>query len=408
MAFSRILILGWTHPFHTVMEIAVRMGEGFRQQGCVVDVVNARTPDGLQRLGQLVAEGQVDLVVGINPEAFHVRLGDRWLHEVLDATYGVLFIDHPLYLIEKAQCLFELPDDSMFLFLDKGHERLMRRHLDQAHGGRFRCVFWPFAGPAPHLTPLSRVPKSGDICIFASLDQAIMASAMDAEGRLTLADPALNQFLTARLAPLTTAGLMVDAVQITSEIMGLPLDITRTEHVLMFKVIDSYLKRHRRHQLALALVQAASRLGCLVDIYGTGWEVMGALPAGCRIHGPRPYGDQFQVFRESKLLLNLDPNWAWGAHDRVFNAMAMQCGVISNSSRFLDASFDEGREWLQFSQLDQLEGLIAQGLADWQGIVTRATERYAVDHTWKSRAASLLGHLDLVQRARRSRAAEHA
>jgi hypothetical protein len=405
MAFARILILGWSHPFNAVMEPSERIAEGLRQNGCVVDVVNTRTQQGLSQLAHLVDEGQVDLVVAINPEALHIQLRDRWLHEVLRTTYAVLFFDHPLYSLEHAQVLYGLPSDSLFLFVDKCHAQLMRRHLDQSHGGRFRCIFWPYGGPQPHLTPIDRLSKPGDVCVFATLDQAIFSVAMDSDGRLALADPAVNRIVTSRLEPLLRSGLDVDPTQFVSEILGQPLDASLSEHVLWFKVVDSYLKRHRRHQLALTLVQAASRLGCKVDIYGTGWEALGALPQGCTLHGPRPYADQFRVFRESKLLLNMDPNWTWGGHDRVFNAMAMQCGVVSNSSRFLESSFDDGTEWLQFKHLDQLDGLIEQGLSNWSQLVERATFKYAAEHTWKSRAGSLLGYLDGTQRARH-RAAE--
>ncbi len=399
LAMKKILILGWTHPFNVAMDLAQHIAEGFRQNGCIADAVDVRTAQGQARVMDALTEGGLDLILAMSPDGLMLKFGQDYMHKFTNAKLAVLFLDHPLYLIGQfADVLNALPDDAMMLFVDNNQAKQMRRHFDEHLGGRFHTIFFPFGGPRALTHPIDRVPKTTDVTIFATLDQQLYARATDKDDDIDLPEGPLKRAVLERLPRMVQAEFDLEPVAMLGELLGGHLDYSRPEHVHLFKVVDSHLKRHRRFHVAMALLRAARKSGCRVDIYGTGWDAVGQLPSGCQILGARPYGDQFDIFRKSKLVINVDPNWTTGIHDRVFNAMAMQCAVVSNQSQYLEDHFVPQRECLPFGHADEIEGLVDKGLDGWRHLVTRASFKYAAEHTWRSRCANLLGYLYGVDR----------
>jgi hypothetical protein len=82
-------------------------------------------------------------------------------------------------------------------------------------------------------------------------------------------------------------------------------------------------------------------MGLRLCLCGTGWDKIVSPNPTTVIMGNVHYNEQFNLYRQSKALINLDPNWTHGMHDRVFNALSCGCLVITganNYGRFLNNS----------------------------------------------------------------------
>jgi spore maturation protein CgeB len=112
------------------------------------------------------------------------------------------------------------------------------------------------------------------------------------------------------------------------------------------------------------------------------------MPSTWTVHGPVPYLEQFEVFRRSRLVLNLDPNWSHGVHDRVFNAMSVGTPALTNDNAWASSCLDDGHDSLLFTDA---QGAVAQLLSH-RGR-TEAMANAAVKtlgrglHRWRDRCA---------------------
>jgi spore maturation protein CgeB len=126
-------------------------------------------------------------------------------------------------------------------------------------------------------------------------------------------------------------------------------------------------------------------------ICGTGWDRFGKLPDSIKLIGAAHYDKQFDFFNESRFLINLDPNWGHGVHDRVFNAMSVGCCVITNTNELLVGSFESGVSVLTFTNINQLPTLLLE--YDHAKIALCAWSIYEREHTWSERVKLLLEYL---------------
>ncbi len=93
--------------------------------------------------------------------------------------------------------------------------------------------------------------------------------------------------------------------------------------------IDSWVKRHRR------LGAVRNLKGFPVDFYGGGWrEALGDIPM-FRYMGNVDHNDIAHLVAQYSAVLNFDPNWSDGLHDRVYTACSMGVSVITNENSAL-------------------------------------------------------------------------
>jgi len=119
------------------------------------------------------------------------------------------------------------------------------------------------------------------------------------------------------------AANMVEVLNIDFEtILAQPLLRTAT-------TIDSFEKNRRR----LAIV---AELGDVpVDFYGAGWAEHLPQTAHHRYMHSVPYEDLARSMPRYHSVVNFDPNWDDGFHDRVYSALGSGCYVLTNENRAL-------------------------------------------------------------------------
>ena len=80
------------------------------------------------------------------------------------------------------------------------------------------------------------------------------------------------------------------------------------------------------------------------------------------------YDQQFNIFSQTKFVLNLDPNWTYGVHDRVFNALGSGAAVMTNENHYSNVLFHEGIDSILLSDTSQVPEKLLFGLGYWSQI----------------------------------------
>ena len=95
-------------------------------------------------------------------------------------------------------------------------------------------------------------------------------------------------------------------------------------------VLDYYLRAFYRHLIVVSLLQANIPL----TLCGIGWESMPGMTSNCNILPSVPFAQSAAVIANSKLVLNINPWFQNGAHDRVFTTLLNQSVCISNTNAY--------------------------------------------------------------------------
>jgi hypothetical protein len=126
-------------------------------------------------------------------------------------------------------------------------------------------------------------------------------------------------------------GAPLNVATIARELFGLSPETLFSHDVARYlSRIDSYQKRHRRIMALQALKDYP------IDIYGTGWEQFAVNFRDCRFRGTVAHGEIGALCQQYAVLLNFDPNWDHGLHDRVYTATGNGCRVLTNHSAALN------------------------------------------------------------------------
>ncbi len=92
--------------------------------------------------------------------------------------------------------------------------------------------------------------------------------------------------------------------------------------------LDTYIRALRATAVARALLPLPA------DIVGAGWDHVRVEGGRARFHPPMPATDLDARYAQSQILVNVTPNFAGGAHERVLRGFAARCCIASDNNAF--------------------------------------------------------------------------
>lgn len=394
-----ILILSWPHPYDVVNGVSLLIAKGLSKLGANVTIVNPRVQQGQDFILKHAQEKNIDLIIGMNPHAFSFRISNQTIFEIIKTRYATFYLDNPIYSLSLLDNLCtKMPDDSIFIFIDSVQAGQMRGYFKRKHQNRFFTKFIPYGTWVSNDEGLN-IKKTSDLVIFANLDQELnqfIASNDNYSGNFQLPER-LNEIFKFQINKIqslaqhfSSQGFCEDPLFILEKHLGFENIITDPALTYVATAFDSYLKRYRRFNSVKELINATTNSNFKVSIYGTGWENLNLPSKNFTVHKPVKYDSQFEIFKKSKVMLNLDPNWSSGVHDRVFNAISSQCAVLTNQNKFTDMYFTNCYNSMLYNNLGQLSERFYQAVESSDYLVNTANKTLLLEHTWEIKLKSLI------------------
>lgn len=105
------------------------------------------------------------------------------------------------------------------------------------------------------------------------------------------------------------------------------------------------------------IITAIAGAGIDLHIFGANWECFeGEFPDNVTFHGEITPKECIESMKESKIILNVQPWFKDGAHERIFNAMLNGAVCFTDESTYLKERFQD-MENIVFYRLDHLDAL---------------------------------------------------
>jgi spore maturation protein CgeB len=142
----------------------------------------------------------------------------------------------------------------------------------------------------------------------------------------------------------------------------------------------------------MKILSELDKSGLKTTIYGNNW------PEGIfkkhSINGAVGFNDILKLMTRSKIVLNIG-NYPDGSHERVFSAMLNGALMLSDYNSYLAEIFEEDKEiafyrWLDLEVLPEKTAYLLSHPEKMKEIALKGKRKAEKEHTWKSRAESLL------------------
>lgn len=325
------VILHWPHEFGAVEGPATALARAMAALGVRVSLLDAGSKTAV--LAALPRAADYDLAICAGTPPLRRRLLGVPLHRFFGKRFFVWLLDPIIHDLNRVPAFREfceaipgsprlgllLPDDSY-------------AELARALVGERGATVFPFGGffdaPAP-----DESPREARIAVFGTIGaelaraeeetlEAVIAR-RDPLGLSALRRRDLAEAIQAPEAPANVAMVLADRLDLA------PARILSPAMLPLVTAADAFEKRRRR------LLAIRSLRDLPVDFYGKGWERWFPASAARRMRGPVPFSEIGARMQGHSVILNFDPNWDAGLHDRVYTALGNGCRVLTNASKSL-------------------------------------------------------------------------
>ncbi|MCR4641861.1 MAG: hypothetical protein K5697_07515 [Lachnospiraceae bacterium] len=279
------------------------------------------------------------------------------------------------------------------LCMDRDHESIIRRYCPDVKS----VHFLPLGGLPPVETDLALLrDRDFDIVFTAGFQKKSPREFLDSFKKmdepirsilLCMADHMLRNNLDGVEKALSATLLELYG---TDE---LPAETIRLLLPQLSPVAD-FMRIYTREKVLRALARAPLDL----HLFGDGWEErLGQVDPHCCFHPSVIYSETAKIYSRSRIVLNVQPCFCNGTHDRIGSGMLQAAVTLTDHSRYLDEIHPEGLCFYDIDQADRLPDLIRDMLSNDIKMQETADKgfAYAESHLgWKTITEKLIQIMD--------------
>lgn len=385
-----IVILASDHPNDAVLSVGEWMAGGLRAIGIKVSVLSI--PRNVNELSRVLND-PIYGIISLGPMPLNIKVDQtHYLWQKINCYYWIYMLDAIIYDLYRVPIMRTYLNDAQnndklsIISPENGYFELLGK---KSTGGclpeKIKKV--PF-GHFANLTPIT-LPKENRLCIIGTIgtelglnqdintiDEVITIYSKNTLGKK-------DQYDLIKLFNENTIPEM--PVRLLSKFMRWKAhEILYYENLPLICAIDSFYKRERR----LKAVKSLS--GLPIDIYGNGWERFFANEENFRFLGNIKHQEIALHISKYTAVINFDPNWENGVHDRVYTSTAMGVPIITNQNS--DLINIDAPSNLIYPYSNEMQDLpeIANRLLSSKKEGNKPNLRILTEHSWVNRMAQII------------------
>ncbi|MBL6958306.1 MAG: glycosyltransferase family 1 protein [Rhodospirillales bacterium] len=381
-----IVIISGRPAFASFGSMSADLDAALQEKGHQTSVVwlDPETFDGdafLKRMNTWDAE-RPKAIIGWNAKV-NLRPNNQSINDLLSIPLINILVDHPS---DHAAGLGKLPENSLTTYLDRRH----RTYLEIMHP-TVKTAFLPHGGPPPVSAPVPMKDREIDLLVVGRIHAT--PDIADCIGSIfgLPKEPEIERRASDMLDRCIDG--LQDPFQAARDVLAACpfVDSTATAHAAaeaLSKPLSLATNNEYRRRFFAALGNTkVTVIGQIAD-----GETLPDV-ANASFVGPKSFSEVLGMLASVRVLANITPIFANGAHERVFYGMAAGCLLASTPSDYLTERYRDGESLLYFEAGDgSLEDKLKAALSDPQKadeMVAHAREIYARSDTWSQRVETL-------------------
>lgn len=355
----------------------------------ILDLINLTRPSHSMQEFMAFCEKHVEAVIcfaraGIHNDTFI----DLW--NTMDVCALHILMDHPLRIHPTME---KHPGKYIQFCPDEEHVAYVKRYFPNVE----HIEFLAHAGTLDTEPPIAYRDKIYDI-LFSGTYYVPESMLPDLEALFPKDSPMYRIFM--QIAEDLIGHPEKSLIQSVQDVLAdnqMPLSDNAVKTIMRnMTPIDWMVRMHYRGKAVQMLVDA----GLPVHVLGRGWENHpSAGAANLHILSDRiGLADTFAYMRDARINLNVMPWFKEGTHDRIFNTMLRHSICLTDTSTWIDAHYEDGRDIVLFD-LKKLE-VLPQIARYWleqperaQELLENAYEKTAKNYTWVNCVDQILDSL---------------
>lgn len=335
---SHILILSFSTPNGIVENFVNNIAFSFGIHGFFVQHFSVHGD--LQAQWKNLDHSKIKLILSIGPLPLDIQVNGKPVYEFFSCPIIMYCIDNVIYdfarnpISSKIISLAERSSRFKIAFASNDYIKNLQL-TNKLQGYVSKPIFLPMAGFFNHERAKKPI-RQKKLCVIGS------PFALNVDGVTTEVDmlktAEQNNYLSLSKAELAdivqschTPDFRGNVVQVILKRLRLhEIDLLNSDLLKFAASIDTYIRKNTR----ISAVRSLSRFP--IDIYGPGWESHFHQSTNIQFKGSIPHDGIPIVARQYAAVINFDPNFEDGVHDRVLTALGVGTKVITNENYFLN------------------------------------------------------------------------
>ncbi len=306
-----------------------KMTTELEKLGATVDVVDVSAQDASYDVLERYVGGSYDIVLGMNSRLPMLELDNG--HLLLDEMGAPLFnyiLDHPLF--HHAPLMVPI-EKGVAIGIDKNHCDYIGKYYPH-----YKYVYSQTIPGTPSIEPRKWADKEIDI-LFTGTYESPEIQMQQIEQK----PGELRDMMLAAIALMRETGCTQEQA----------LEVLRPDEtnmaLLMNKcyLIDKYMRNYLRENILTQIAKA----GLPLTIVGEGWEKSKLSDyENVAIHEGVEITHSFEIIARSRILLDVNPLFPVGVHDRVPTAFANDTVICTNQNPIADPDIVDGENAIYY------------------------------------------------------------
>ncbi len=378
-AIQPILIYkGESICYNVLNEFAEQFGKAFIRAGKRVEYFDSEAEPN-EALTRYIGK-RFQAVIGMQTYLFSIKMkdGQTYLHDLINAPIYNFVFDHPIWV--KIH-LLQSPKKLSVFTLDTYYVKFCEKYY------RRKAYLFPPAGNLGVESECQNVYSVSFVGSFGDYwNEVKEIHAMKRDLRFIA-----NRFL---LNMRKNPGLPSEEA-FRQTLKEREIDYTDKEFIELFfscrRVIYCVM-----HYFRVKVIKTLVEAGITVDVFGSAWaNSMLAAHPNLICHSNVTVEKSMEIFRKSKISLNIMAWHKGGFTERMANVMLCKSLLVTDDTAYLDGRFCPGKDLLVFKldALEELPDILKKYLENGQKrekVVYSGYEKARNYHTWDSRAREFL------------------
>lgn len=383
MQRKKALVLSWDHPQLVTNNFCNLIQSSLEGYNLEVNFISVSKP--LQQQFQNIDLNSVSLVFCVGHEPLTINIDGKIIYDFFNCPFYVYCLDTPIYNFRNP-LLIKFYDDA------KHNDNLHLVFAEQSYIDLYESIrdcptidFIPFAA-FPEISS-NTIEKQDKVLVIGGLGTQLHSHGSTLEDTFLSKDPyaittstrkkIIDSLLSDKFLG-NVSNVIINALQLD------PSEILNPDFISLSCSVDSFLKLDNRIKAITSLNNFPT------DFYGPGWkDKFGHIPS-FSFKGEITHYEISKIIKSYKVVLNFDPNWEHGVHDRVFTTLAAGSNLITNHNKYLNELNNDSNIYRYYINDPNIEELAVKACSNTQSV---NKDFVLLNHSWNERILRLLEKL---------------